>query len=117
MRPLREIIFNAENAKHAEQICPRDNTFTGTGKIMTDEEIKAKVLEVLGSIASEADLNNIKPDKDFRDQLDIDSMDYLNFVIALDEAFQGKIPEPDYTKFINLDACVNELKKSIGRVE
>ncbi len=76
---------------------------------MTNEEIKAKVLEILGEIAPEADLENIKPDVHFRDQIDLDSMDYLNFVIALDEEFQANIPETEYTKFITLNACVEQL--------
>lgn len=68
------------------------------------------VLEVLGEIAPEADLSRIKPDVPFRDQFDIDSMDYLNFVIALDEKFHTRIPETEYTKFVSLDACVRELE-------
>ena len=77
---------------------------------MTTDEIRAKVLEVLGEIAPEADLLSIKPEVPFRDQIDIDSMDYLNFVIALDERFQAGIPETEYTKFVTLDACVRELE-------
>ena len=77
---------------------------------MTRDEIKGEVLEVLGQIAPEVDLNAIRPDVNFRDQIDLDSMDYLNFVIALDERFHAKIPENQYTKFVSLDACVNELE-------
>ena len=78
---------------------------------MTDDEIRAKVLEILGGIAPEADLSSIKSDVNFRDQLDMDSMDYLNFVIALDESFHAGIPENDYTKFVSLNACLEELKR------
>lgn len=49
---------------------------------MTKDEIRASVLRVLGEIAPEADLTRLKPDVSFRDQLDIDSMDFLNFVIC-----------------------------------
>lgn len=76
---------------------------------MNREEIKEKVLETLGEIAPEADLSAIKPDVNFREQLDIDSMDYLNFVIALDEKFGAEIPETEYTKFTNLNACIDHL--------
>lgn len=76
---------------------------------MTDEEIKAKVLKVLGEIAPEADLERLKPDIEFREQIDLDSMDYLNFVIALDEEFGANIPETDYTKFVSLHACIEHL--------
>lgn len=76
---------------------------------MTRDEIREKVLEILGEIAPEADLQSIKPDMNFRDQIDLDSMDYLNFVIALDERFNAEIPEQDYTKFVTLSSCVEEL--------
>ena len=80
---------------------------------MTREEIRTKVLEVLSEIAPEADLPRIKPDVPFRDQIDIDSMDYLNFVIALDERFEAGIPEQDYTKFVTLNACVEQLESQL----
>ena len=83
---------------------------------MTTEEIRTKVLAVLGEIAPEADLSSIKADVPFRDQIDIDSMDYLNFVIALDETFQANIPEEDYTQFVSLNACVERLESSLGEV-
>ena len=76
---------------------------------MTQDEIRATVLRILGEIAPEADLTRLKPDVSFRDQLDIDSMDFLNFVIALDEELDVRIPESDYPKFSTLDACVELL--------
>ena len=79
---------------------------------MIRDEIKTKVLEILGEIAPEADLSAIKPDVNFREQIDLDSMDYLNFVIALDEEFQANIPETEYTKFFTLNACVEQLSKN-----
>ena len=78
---------------------------------MNENEIKEKVLQLLGEIAPEADLSAIKPDVNFREQMDIDSMDYLNFVIALDDEFEVEIPETDYTKFMTLNSCVKQLKK------
>lgn len=81
---------------------------------MTNEEIKTEVLRILGEIAPEADLDSINPDVEFREQIDIDSMDYLNFVIALDENFDATIPEIDYTKFASLSSCVEQLQKIAG---
>jgi acyl carrier protein len=75
----------------------------------TPEEIRATVLRVLGEIAPEADLASLKPDVSFRDQLDIDSMDFLNFVIALHEALRIDIPETDYPKLATLDGCVRHI--------
>lgn len=76
---------------------------------MTKEEIRASVLRVLGEIAPEADLTRLKPDVSFRDQLDIDSMDFLNFVIALDEELHVSIPESEYAKLFSLDSSVELL--------
>lgn len=73
---------------------------------MTKEEIGNIVLEELGEIAPEADPQSIEPDVSFRDQLDIDSMDFLNFVIALHKKFHIEIPEKDYPKFFTLNGCV-----------
>lgn len=76
---------------------------------MSKEEIRSTVLRILGEIAPEADLNQLKPDVSFRDQLDIDSMDFLNFVIALDEELHVSIPEADYAKLSSLANCVELL--------
>ena len=83
---------------------------------MTDTEIKEKVLQILGEIAPEADLENIVPDVEFQEQIDLDSMDYLNFVIALDEEFEASIPETEYTQFTSLNACVKQLKKNLAQI-
>jgi acyl carrier protein len=76
---------------------------------MTKEEIKTTVLRVLGQIAPEADLSELKPNLRIRDQLDIDSMDLLNFVIALHKELKVEIPEADYPKLATLDGCLNYL--------
>lgn len=79
---------------------------------MTQEEIKATVLRILGEIAPEADVSRLKPDVSFRDQLDIDSMDFLNFVIALDEELDVRIPESEYPKLSTLEGCIQLLTQS-----
>ncbi len=76
---------------------------------LTADEIKSTVLRLLGDIAPEADLTSLKPDVSFRDQLDIDSMDFLNFVIALHEALHVEIPEADYPKLATLQGCIDYL--------
>ncbi len=67
------------------------------------------MLRVLGGIAPEADPASIAPDVPFRDQLDLDSMDLLNFVVALHTALGVEIPEADYPKLATLDGCVEYL--------
>ena len=76
---------------------------------MTRDEIKAVVLRVLGQIAPEADLSQLKPDRRLRDQLDIDSIDLLNFVIGVHKELHVEIPEADYPKLATLDGCLNYI--------
>ena len=76
---------------------------------MTRDEIRIVVLRVLGRIVPEADLQQIKPGLRLRDQLDIDSMDLLNFVIGLHKELHIEIPEADYPKLATLDGCVDYL--------
>jgi len=65
--------------------------------------LKADVLEILASIAPElepAALNHAQP---LREQVDLDSMDWLNFLIRLHERFKVTIAEADYARLISLD--------------
>lgn len=79
---------------------------------MTRGEVRAAVLRALGEIAPEADLSAITPDLPFRDQLDLDSMDLLNFVIAVHVALHVEIPEADYPRLATLDGCVDYLARA-----
>jgi len=81
---------------------------------VTSEEIKTTVLRMLGEIAPEADLAGIKPDVDFREQLDLDSMDLLNFVIAVDQELGVDIPESDYPRLGSLDGFVAYLSERLA---
>jgi acyl carrier protein len=76
---------------------------------VTAEELRATVLRALGDVAPEADLASLKPDVPLRDQLDLDSMDFLNFVVALHGAVGVEIPEADYPRLATLEACVDYL--------
>jgi acyl carrier protein len=70
---------------------------------MTRDETVALVAEILGGIAPEADLSKVPGDADLRETLDLDSMDFLNFVAALHERTGHPIPEADYPKLLTLD--------------
>jgi acyl carrier protein len=76
---------------------------------MTKDEIREIVLHVLGQIAPETDMSQIKPNLRIRDQLDIDSMDLLNFVVGLHKELQVEIPEADYPRLATLNGCVDYL--------
>lgn len=79
---------------------------------MNREELRSLILRTLGTIAPEADLAQLKANVSLREQLDIDSMDFLNFVIALHEELKLEIPERDYAKLMTLDGCTNYLASS-----
>lgn len=83
---------------------------------MTKAEIRETVLRVLGQIAPEADLSQLKPDLRIRDQLDIDSMDLLNFIIGLHKEMKVDVPESDYPKLSTLNSCTDYLA-SLMRAE
>jgi acyl carrier protein len=77
---------------------------------MTPDEIRATVLRVLCRIAPEVDPAQLEPGVSLRDQLDIDSMDYLNFMIGLHKELGIDIPEKDYPQLATLDSCIAYLR-------
>ncbi len=76
-----------------------------SGKTRT--EIQAAVLGALSSVAPEVDPSALDPTLPLREQLDLDSMDFLNFAVALHAAVGVDVPERDYAKIATLDGCVN----------
>ena len=76
---------------------------------MTSEEIGKTVIEALTRIAPEIDPTSIEPRASFRDQLDLDSMDFLNLVLALHERLGIDIPETDYSQLSTLDGAIAYL--------
>ncbi len=80
---------------------------------MTDEEIKAIVLRVLGNIAPEAELDQLEAAVDFRAQLDLDSMNILKFMIGIHEETGVDIPEVDYPQMATLNGCITYLRSRI----
>ncbi len=76
---------------------------------MTPDELRAAVVQALKGVAPEIDAASIQPGITFRDQLDLDSMDFLNFVLALHHRLGIDIPEVDYPKLMTLDDAVAYL--------
>lgn len=80
---------------------------------MNEIEIKQSVLDVLGKIAPEADFSQLGPDENVRQTLDIDSFDYLNFLVGLHQALGVEIPESDYAKLTTLSDIVRYVSDRI----
>ncbi len=76
---------------------------------MTREDLNRAVVDALASVAPEIDRTAIRAGVSFRDQLDLDSMDFLNFVLALHERLGVDIPEVDYPHLRSLDSAVDYL--------
>lgn len=64
------------------------------------------VLDALTRVAPEVDPAALNPDTCFRDQCEIDSVDFLNFVLALEQALGRRIPEGDYPRLSSLNGCL-----------
>ena len=81
---------------------------------MTEAEIKQAVREALSNVAPEVDYNAIDPAKDLRDQIDIDSVDFLNFVIGLHKALNVEIPDAEVAKLVTLNGCAAYLMSRVN---
>lgn len=81
---------------------------------MTDSEIEAAVLHALARVAPELDTSTIQRDVRLRDQIDIDSMDFLNFMVELHSSLGVDVPEADYQKLVTLNDCVAYLGSRVG---
>ena len=76
---------------------------------MDREQLARRVLELLTTIAPDVEAESVIPGIAFRDQFDFDSMDTLNFAIALHQEFGVDVPETDYANLASLDRCVAYL--------
>jgi len=74
---------------------------------ITPEQVRATILEVLGNIAPELDPASLRPDEPLREQIDLDSFDFLNVLIALNERLHVEVPEKDYGAVQTLNAMVH----------
>lgn len=81
---------------------------------MNDIDIRKAVQEELGNIAPEVDLATIDPAGDLREAIDIDSMDFLNFITAIHHRLGVEIPELDYPKLVTLDGAVAYIAAKLG---
>jgi acyl carrier protein len=77
---------------------------------MTSAEIRAAVLDILEGIAPDEDLSGLKDDVSFREQLELDSMDFLEIVMELRKRYRIQVPEDDYMELRSMDSTVAYLE-------
>ena len=80
---------------------------------MNEEELRAVVIATLKTIAPEVEEGDLRPDRPLRNQVDLDSMDWLNFLIGLHEKLKVDIPEADYAKLVTLGDVLDYLQKKL----
>jgi acyl carrier protein len=77
---------------------------------MTREEIRDEILDILGDIAPDEDLSELKDEQSFREQMELDSMDFLDIVMELRKRHRVQIPEDDYVELASMSSTVNYLE-------
>ena len=80
---------------------------------MDRDELASRVLQLLTAIAPDVDPASVIPGVDFRAQFDFDSMDTLNFAVALHRELGVDVPERDYAQLASLDKCVAYLHQAM----
>jgi acyl carrier protein len=81
---------------------------------MNDTDVRSIVVRTLEQVAPDVDADALDPGADFREELDLDSMDILNLVIGLHESTGVDIPERDYPHLVTVDACVAYLSERLA---
>ena len=76
---------------------------------MSPADIRTEILDILSDIAPDEDLSNLKDDVAFREQLELDSMDFLDIVMELRKRHGIEVPEADYMQLASLDSCADYL--------
>jgi acyl carrier protein len=77
---------------------------------MTKEEISKAIINIINDILPEGDCSEVNPDERLRDQLDLDSMDFLDIVMELRKQYGVEVPEEEYPKLATLNSCIEYLE-------
>jgi acyl carrier protein len=76
---------------------------------MTKQQIRQAILDIIAVVAPDADLSDLKDDLRLRDQLEMDSMDFLDIVMELRKRYKVEVPKEDYPQLASLLSCVEYL--------
>lgn len=83
---------------------------------MTKEQIKATILEIIAQIIPDEDLSNLKGDIPIREQVELDSMDFLDIIMELRKRYGVEVPESDYVQLATLDGSVAYLEPRLKKI-
>jgi acyl carrier protein len=81
--------------------------------MLTEDQIKTVVLDVIANIAPEFDIENLDPAMRLRNQFDFDSVDFMNFAVSLQKKLGLEIPEADFLQLSTVNSCVTYLKSKL----
>ena len=77
---------------------------------MTKDEVREVIVSILKDIAPDEDLSSLKDDAVLREQIDLDSMDFLDIVMELRKRFNIEVPESDYQELASMASCIQYLQ-------
>ncbi len=84
---------------------------------MSPAEIREEIIDILQDIAPDEDLSDLKDDVAFREQLELDSMDFLDIVMELRKRHRVQIPEEDYGQLASMQSTVTYLEPLMRDVQ
>ena len=77
---------------------------------MTRDAVRQAIIDILGDIAPDEDMSSLKDDVALREQMDLDSMDFLDIVMELRKRFNIEVPESDYQELVSMASCIQYLQ-------
>ena len=84
---------------------------------MTPADIREEILDILENIAPDEDMSDLKDDIAFREQLELDSMDFLDIVMELRKRYRVQVPEEDYGELASMQSTVAYLEPRMQDLE
>ncbi len=80
---------------------------------MTRDEIREAVANIIRDIAPDEDQSNLIDSEPLRDQIELDSMDFLDIVMELRKRYKVEVPEKDYPELATMKGCVDYLEPKL----
>ena len=77
---------------------------------MTRDAVRQAIIDILGDIAPDEDMSSLKDDVALREQMVLDSMDFLDIVMELRKRFNIEVPESDYQELVSMASCIQYLQ-------